>query len=85
MIKTRFVNHLNGGNRLLLDGGLSNQLEQQGCDLNHELWSAKLLLDEPDAIVQAHLNYLQAGATILSGCCRVGPEHIKAIKESCDL
>ncbi len=26
---------------LLLDGGLSNELESQGCDLNHKLWSAK--------------------------------------------
>ena len=47
---------------LLLDGGLSNQLEAQGCDLNHRLWSAHLLAHHPEAIVQAHLAYLQAGA-----------------------
>ena len=28
---------------LLLDGGLSNELERQGCDLNQKLWSAKFL------------------------------------------
>ncbi len=28
---------------LLLDGGLSNEFEKQGCNLNHELWSAKFL------------------------------------------
>jgi homocysteine S-methyltransferase len=65
VIKTRFVDHLESGHVLLLDGGLSNQLEQQGCDLNNDLWSAKLLLDDPDAIVQAHLHYLQAGANCL--------------------
>jgi len=47
---------------LLLDGGLSNELERQGCDLNHKLWSAKLLDSNPEAIILAHLNYLESGA-----------------------
>jgi len=47
---------------LLLDGGLSNELERQGCDLNQKLWSAKLLEANPDAIVLAHLAYLESGA-----------------------
>jgi homocysteine S-methyltransferase len=47
---------------LLLDGGLSNELERQGCDLNHKLWSARLLDSNPEAIVLAHLAYLEAGA-----------------------
>ena len=47
---------------LLLDGGLSNELERQGCNLNQKLWSAKLLESNPEAIVLAHLAYLEAGA-----------------------
>jgi len=47
---------------LLLDGGLSNELERQGCNLNQKLWSAKLLESDPEAIVLAHLHYLEAGA-----------------------
>ena len=47
---------------LLLDGGLSNQLESQGCNLNQKLWSAKLLESNPEAIVLAHLAYLESGA-----------------------
>jgi homocysteine S-methyltransferase len=47
---------------LLLDGGLSNVLESQGHDLNHSLWSARLLDENPDAIIQAHMAYLKAGA-----------------------
>jgi homocysteine S-methyltransferase len=47
---------------LLLDGGLSNELERQGCDLNQELWSAKLLESNSEAIVRAHLTYLESGA-----------------------
>ncbi|MGE0587702.1 MAG: homocysteine S-methyltransferase [Cyclobacteriaceae bacterium] len=51
---------------LLLDGGLSNELERQGCDLNHKLWSAKMLDTNPQAIVKAHLSYLSAGAKCIT-------------------
>jgi homocysteine S-methyltransferase len=37
-------------------------LERQGCDLNQKLWSAKLLDSNPEAIILAHLAYLEAGA-----------------------
>ena len=51
---------------LILDGGLSNVLEGFGCDLNHRLWSAKLLIDQPELIIRAHLTYLKAGANCIS-------------------
>lgn len=50
---------------MTLDGGLSNELENQGCDLNHLLWSAKVIESNPEKIIQAHYNYLEAGAQIL--------------------
>lgn len=50
---------------VLLDGGLSNQLETQGCDLSDELWSARLLLDEDRQIEAAHRAYVRAGAQVL--------------------
>ena len=46
----------------ILDGGLSNVLEAYGCDLNHDLWSARLLQSDPDKILRTHLDYLEAGA-----------------------
>ena len=51
---------------LLLDGGLSNELERQGCNLNHKLWSAKLLKTNPEAIIQTHLAYLNSGAQCIT-------------------
>ncbi|MYU12346.1 homocysteine S-methyltransferase [Streptomyces sp. SID8361] len=50
---------------LVLDGGLSNQLEAQGCDLSDELWSARLLADDPGQIEAAHIAYARAGARVL--------------------
>lgn len=50
---------------LILDGGLATELERHGHDLSDELWSARLLADEPAAIRQVHLDYYRAGAD----CC----------------
>lgn len=49
---------------LVLDGGLSNQLEAAGHDLSDALWSARLLADRPEAIAAAHRAYYEAGADI---------------------
>jgi homocysteine S-methyltransferase len=51
---------------LIIDGGLSNVLEAQGINLNHHLWTARLLDQQPEAIIQAHLAYLQAGAQCIT-------------------
>ncbi|MFD5625131.1 homocysteine S-methyltransferase [Streptomyces sp. NPDC127072] len=49
---------------LVLDGGMSNQLESAGHDLSDELWSARLLAERPEAIIEAHLAYYEAGADV---------------------
>ena len=49
---------------VVLDGGLATQLESEGHNLDSKLWSARLLQDDPDAIVQAHLAYFTAGAQV---------------------
>ncbi|MEU0992210.1 homocysteine S-methyltransferase [Streptomyces sp. NPDC005953] len=50
---------------VVLDGGLSNQLVAQGCDLSGDLWSAGLLADDPGQLVAAHSAYVRAGARVL--------------------
>ncbi|MFI1097649.1 homocysteine S-methyltransferase [Streptomyces sp. NPDC020917] len=56
---------LASGTTLVLDGGLSNQLADQGCDLTDPLWSARLLADAPGQIEAAHTAYVRAGAQVL--------------------
>jgi len=46
----------------VLDGGLATELEASGADLSDDLWSARLLRDNPDVIEQVHLAYFEAGA-----------------------
>ncbi len=63
---TAFTHLLQRDRPTLLDGGLATQLEAQGADLRHALWSASLLQDDPDSILFAHRAYLEAGAECIA-------------------
>lgn len=47
---------------VVLDGGLATELERKGCDLNDDLWSARVLMDQPELVGDVHADYLVAGA-----------------------
>jgi homocysteine S-methyltransferase len=47
---------------LVIDGALATELERRGFDLKDDLWSAKILLEQPEAIKQLHYDYFKAGA-----------------------
>jgi homocysteine S-methyltransferase len=46
----------------ILDGAFSTELERRGCDLNDPLWSAKVLIENPDDVTTVHEEYFRAGA-----------------------
>ena len=50
---------------VIVDGGLSTALTEKGYDLTHPLWTARLLSENPEAIVAAHRAFLNAGAEVL--------------------
>jgi homocysteine S-methyltransferase len=49
---------------LVLDGALATELERRGCDLHDPLWSAKVLIEQPEQIRAVHSDYFEAGADI---------------------
>ncbi|RVW55786.1 Homocysteine S-methyltransferase 2 [Vitis vinifera] len=53
------------GGYAVIDGGLATELERHGADLNDPLWSATCLIHSPDLIRRVHLDYLEAGASII--------------------
>lgn len=55
---------LDAGSKLTLDGALATELEARGCNLEDPLWSAKVLLEQPQLIKQVHRDYFDAGATV---------------------
>ena len=54
------------GRPLIADGGLATALEARGHRLDTRLWSAELLVSNPDAIRRTHAEYLAAGADCIS-------------------
>lgn len=49
---------------VVLDGALATELEARGCDLRDPLWSARVLIEQPELIRQVHADYYAAGADV---------------------
>ncbi|MDM5359143.1 homocysteine S-methyltransferase [Peribacillus sp. ACCC06369] len=47
---------------MILDGALATELERYGCDLDDPLWSARVLIENPEVIYKVHSAYFRAGA-----------------------
>lgn len=61
-----FLRFLRHQRIVVLDGGLATALEAYGCDLDHNLWSAKVLIETPELIRRVHLDFLEAGADCIT-------------------
>lgn len=61
-----FLEALTRDRPLILDGGLSTQLEAQGCDISGVLWSAGLLRSNPGEIIRATRAFVDAGADCIA-------------------
>jgi homocysteine S-methyltransferase len=65
---------------VVLDGGLGTLLEQGGHDLTSHLWSARMLLDNPDTIRRAHRDFFDAGASVgISASYQVSYEGLSSV------
>ena len=60
---------------VVLDGGLATLLESHGHDLSDQLWSARLLRDDPAAVVAAHREFFEAGAEVAISASYQVSEH----------
>ena len=61
--RTSFADALAHG-VVALDGGLSTELEAAGHDVSTSLWSARLVEQDPAAVVAAHTRFFAAGARV---------------------
>lgn len=78
MTESPFAPHLAARGHVMLDGGLASQLELEGHDLAHALWSARLLAEDPDAIERAHRAFLEAGADcVISASYQATPQGLR--------
>ena len=64
MVEEPFGRIIERHGTVVLDGGLATELERRGADLRDPLWSAKVLVEDPDAIRSVHAAYFDAGADV---------------------
>ena len=50
---------------VIIDGGLATRLESRGVDISGALWSARILADDPESVVLAHGDFIDAGAQVI--------------------
>ncbi|KAG2433231.1 hypothetical protein HXX76_008301 [Chlamydomonas incerta] len=52
---------------VILDGAQGTELERRGINIGgSKLWSAQLLMDDPDTVRAIHLDYLRAGSDVIT-------------------
>jgi homocysteine S-methyltransferase len=70
---------LNAG-PVILDGGLGTLLDARGNDVSSELWSARILLENPDEVRAAHAEFFAAGAQVATTASyQVSYEGLRAV------
>ena len=50
----------------LLDGGMGQELLRRSANPPSPLWSAQVLMDEPEIVKAVHLDYINAGARVIT-------------------
>lgn len=81
----------------LLDGGMGFELQLRGVKVpshTESIWSALALVEDPESAQRSAATvlrpdayaaevqlWLEAGASIIGGCCGTRPKHIKRLKE----
>ncbi|MEH6405238.1 MAG: homocysteine S-methyltransferase family protein [Sneathiella sp.] len=51
---------------VLLDGGMGQELLHRSAQKPHPMWSAKVMLDEPEIVEAVHRDFIDAGARIIT-------------------
>ena len=51
---------------ILLDGGMGRELRFRGADVPPTIWSAGALITDPEVVRQIHIDYIAAGADVIT-------------------
>lgn len=62
---------------IILDGGMGKLLERSGAPFRQPEWSALALIEAPDAVRQAHVDFINSGADVITvNAYAVAPFHL---------
>lgn len=80
----------------LLDGGMGQEMIARSGDEPTPLWATRVMIDHPGMVrelthrtdltparhAEFALGWVGMGATIVGGCCEVGPAHIRHLHDT---
>lgn len=66
MIASRLLQRLESGELLILDGAIGTELQRRGAPMDSVAWCALATQTHPDLLRQIHLDYIEAGADIIT-------------------
>lgn len=58
--------HLANGGLIILDGGVSTEIQRRGVGMDQEAWSGIAHLSHPDVVLAVHEEYIRAGAQVIT-------------------
>jgi S-methylmethionine-dependent homocysteine/selenocysteine methylase len=56
---------LEGGDLLLIDGGMGTELQRRSVPMDKVAWSGAAVLTHPDVVRETHADYIRAGAKVI--------------------
>lgn len=63
---TTITERLNSPKVVILDGGVSTEIQKRGVSLDPNVWSGLATKTNPDAVQQVHEDYIQAGSEVIT-------------------
>jgi len=57
---------LNNNSIILLDGGVSTEIQQRGVTMDNQAWSALATRTHPNVVREVHEDYIRAGAQVIT-------------------
>ena len=57
---------MTGNKVVLLDGGMGQELVKRGAAKESPMWGAQVLMDTPELVCQLHVEFIQAGAKVIT-------------------
>lgn len=70
---------------LIIDGAMGTELERRGVPMHAETWAGAALVEDPDKVRQAHLDYIAAGAElIITNTFGASPHMLNAMGHGAD-
>ncbi len=69
---------LSNGKTVIMDGGVSTEMERKGLAMNDDVWSGIAHVSHPDIVREVHEDYIRAGAEVITASTFAAAPHVLA-------